>query len=113
VTVPSGAGALAGVWASGLFDAWFVGAKGTILRWNGTALSMLTSPVTSDLTCVTGSADDDVWIGGQGGTLVHWDGTALTTYAAPGGRTINDVWKAFGADLLFVDDTGAIVQFVI
>lgn len=115
VTPPSGAGTLAAVWASALWDAWFVGAAGTILHWNGSALASVPAVTTKDLTCVSGSQGDDVWAGGQDGTLLHFDGTSWTPYTTPAGvgHTVTGVWRAFDSDVFLVDDTGAVTRFVL
>jgi hypothetical protein len=112
---PSGAPALSGVWVSALWDAWFVGARGTVVHWDGSTLASVPSGTTKDLTCVTGTSAADVWAGGQDGTLLHWDGSQWITYTTPAGagHAINDVWRAFDADVFFVDDTGAVTRFVL
>jgi hypothetical protein len=112
--VPSGAGTLAAVWASALWDAWFVGAAGTILHWNGNTLSSIPGVTTKDLACVGGTAADDVWVGGQDGTLLHFDGSGWIPYETPAGagHTVTGVWRAFDSDIYLVDDTGAITRYV-
>jgi hypothetical protein len=114
VKAPAGAGALAAVWASALWDAWFVGAAGTVLHWNGSALASIPVVTTKDLTCVAGTEEDDVWAGGQDGTLLHFDGSSWTTLATTAGvgHTVTGVWRAFDSDVYLVDDTGAITRYV-
>ena len=111
MTPPADVGAFASVWVSSLYDAWIVGAKGTILNWNGNGLTLLSAVTTKDLTAVTGTVSGDVWVGGEGGTLLHWDGTAWTTYLTPARRTITDLWAALDDEIFFVDDTGAVTRF--
>jgi hypothetical protein len=103
---------LAAVWASGLEDVWLVGAAGTVLHGSQTFLTLLASGTTKDLTSVAGTADDDVWVGGQDGTLLHWDGAQWTQVVTPAAHTITALWTALGADVLLVDDTGAVTRFV-
>jgi hypothetical protein len=114
VTPPSEAGALAAVWVSALWDAWFVGAKGTILHWDGKTLTSVPSNTTKDLTSVTGTSSVDVWAGGQDGTLLQWDGSSWVARMTPAGvgHAVSDVWKALDAAVLLVDDTGAVTQYV-
>jgi hypothetical protein len=114
VSAPSGGGALAAVWVSALWDAWFVGAAGTILHWNGSTIASLPAVTMKDLTCVSGTSEIDVWAGGQDGTLVHYDGTQWTTYSTPAGvgHAVTGVWRAFESDVFVVDDTGTITRFV-
>ena len=113
VTPPAGTPPLAAVWASQLWDAWFVGAQGTILHWNGSTLMPFPSVTTVDLTCVTGTSASDVWAGGKDGTLLNWDGNQWNVYTSPAGHTITDVWRPFDDDVYFVDDTGAVTRFVL
>jgi hypothetical protein len=114
VAEPAGTGQLSGVWASALWDAWFVGAGGTILHWNGSAITAMDSGTTEDLTCVTGTSEIDVWAGGKDGTLLQWDGAQWSKHLTPAGvgHTVNDVWRAFDADVFLVDDTGAVTRYV-
>jgi hypothetical protein len=112
VTVPVSQ-PLAGVWSSGIADAWLVGAQGTVLHWNGGGLTALVTGTTKDLTCVAGTGPTDVWVGGQDGLLLHWDGTQWTQVVTPAMRTIDDLWTALGGDgnVLFVDDTGVVSSY--
>jgi hypothetical protein len=112
VPLPAGTPALAAVWTSGLFDTWIVGAQGTVLHWNGSTLSRLPVPTTKDLTSISGTGQGDVWVGGQDGELLHWDGTVWIEHVSPAARTIEDVWTALGADVLFVDGTSALSRYV-
>jgi hypothetical protein len=67
-------GGFLSLWGSGPTDVWAVGYAGRIGHWNGTAWSVLASPVTQDLWDVWGSGSDDVWAVGDGNTIVHFDG---------------------------------------
>jgi hypothetical protein len=112
--VPANLGTLAAVWASEVYDVWFVGAKGAIAHWGGTGISSLSSQTTEDLTCVSGTAPDDVWMGGTNGTLVHWNGTFWSVSQTPAGQghTINDIWRVLDVGVFYVDDTGVVTKFV-
>jgi hypothetical protein len=112
VSVPAGTPALAAVWATNVFDAWIVGAQGTVLHWNGSAWTRMTSGTTVDLTSVTGPDVANIWIGGKDGTLLFWNGASFGQTATPSAKSINDVWLPPGGDLMLVDDTGTVVSYV-
>ena len=73
------------VWGADGSEVWFVGnhltAGAAILRWNGTAVTRLTAPVSWGLRGVWGASKNSVYTAGEGGTLLRWDGA---------------MWKAFG-----------------
>jgi hypothetical protein len=83
-------------------------------------LTRLTTPTTKNLTAVTGNnfsdasgnAVFDVWVGGEGGTLLHWDGQNWTELTTPAARTIEDIWSARDAPVMFVDGTPTISRYV-
>jgi len=106
---------LLGVWGSSPTDMWAVGRAGTVLHYDGHAVSTIASGVTVDLTDVWGTGPNDVWIVGQGGTALHFDGTGLQPVGtgttadlfavftvAPG-----DVWMGGGAATLIHVHNGA------
>ena len=70
---------LFGVWGSSATDVWAVGARGTIIHWDGKAWTPFSSPTHRDLRAVSGSGPTDVIaVGGKEGdalpTIIHWDG---------------------------------------
>ncbi|MDB4979380.1 MAG: hypothetical protein JWM82_132, partial [Myxococcales bacterium] len=112
VAVPAGTPALAAAWSASLFDTWIVGAAGTVLHWNGTNVARVTTSGTlEDLTSVSGTGSGDVWIGGRNGLLLHWDGATWIEHTTDARRTIEDVWAAEGAPVLFVDGSGVIGRY--
>ncbi|HVZ74155.1 MAG TPA: hypothetical protein VHJ20_17370 [Polyangia bacterium] len=112
IPAPTTAGALTGVWTADQFDTWIVGGKGTVLFWNGATLTQLPTQSTLDLTSVSGTSNNDVWAGATDGTLLHWDGTSWTTRQSTAGKPIIDLWTSPGADVLFVDGSGAVGRYV-
>ena len=88
---------LTGVWAAREDDAWAVGAPGTLLHWDGRALTPVTAPTSAPLRSVWGSAGDDVWAAGD--AVAHFDGRAWSNASAPAsawssvhGSSPDDVW---------------------
>jgi hypothetical protein len=102
---------LTGVWVGGLYDAWVVGAAGTVLHWTGSTFTKLVAPTTTDLTCITGTGTFDIWIGGRGGLLLHWDGNDWSQFSSPAGRTIQSIWTSLGGDVFFVDGAPTISRY--
>lgn len=69
---------LNGIWGSSANALWAVGDNGHILRYDGTAWSLQSSPTTSHLRAVWGSSASDVWAVGDSSTILHYDGSAWT-----------------------------------
>ena len=55
-------------------DGWAV-SDGTIIRWNGTEWSTVTSPTGAGLYSVFMVGADDGWAVGENGTIIRWTGT--------------------------------------
>src|SRR5215831_18736214 len=66
---------LSAIWGSEASDVWAVGDSGTILHWDGSAWSSVSSGTTNALRAVWGSGASDVWAVGDFGTILHWDGS--------------------------------------
>ena len=94
-----------GAWASAGDDVWTVGDGGTLLHFDGSAWSVVKSPVTASLAAVWGSGKTDVWAAGEQGTLLHYDGASWSRVAsgttAPlgvlSGTAADDVWVSSAA----------------
>jgi hypothetical protein len=77
------------------------GENGTILRYDGSAFTRMTTPGTRVVFGIWGAASDDVWaVGGQnGGTagfVWHYDGTDWIEIALPAGHPGAAVFKVWG-----------------
>ena len=93
---------LMGVWGSSPTDVFAVGAGGTILHYNGTKWSDMTSSklTKAHLHAVWGSSSSDVYAVGASGTIVHYDGKkwtpeisgAASTLNAVSGRSSSQIW---------------------
>ncbi|HSA22742.1 MAG TPA: hypothetical protein P5076_14910, partial [Myxococcota bacterium] len=73
----SGGQALHGVWAAppgGTFQAYAVGAEGTLMARGAQGWTAMESGTTRDLQAVTGETWDDAWIAGAGGTVLRYGG---------------------------------------
>lgn len=92
-----------------------VGGGGTILHWNGTTGSVMSSGTTEDLLAAWGSAADDVWAVGRSGVIAHWNGTAWSSVDADGqawfGLDLRAVWGSNRDDVWAVGINGAIIHW--
>ena len=70
---------LNGVWGSSGSDVFTVGNSGTILHYDGSGWSPMTSPSSEDLNGVWGSSDSDVFAVGNYGAILHYDGDNWTS----------------------------------
>ncbi len=78
---------LYGVWGSSATDVFAVGYVGTILHYNGSAWSAMSSGTTEYLHGVWGSSAIDVFAVGISGTILHYNGSAWS--AMTSGTTIS------------------------
>ena len=79
------------VWASGPDDAFAVGSEGTIVHYDGTAWTPMTSGVDDHLFGVWGSGPSDVFAVGDQGIILHYDGDDWSemTSTTPGSDATN------------------------
>ena len=86
------------MWGSSGSDVFAVGEDGTILHYDGSGWSAMSSGTTNELYGVWGSSGSDVFAVGDGGTILHYDGMQLvgdrrlhqlrsTACGAPAGAT--------------------------
>ncbi len=73
---------LKGVWGSGRNDVWAVGARGTILHYDG-SWQAVESGTTANLMAVSGTSATDVWFVGRKGTVIHYDGAEFDDSRGP------------------------------
>lgn len=92
-----------GVWARCPNDAWAVGAKGLVARWDGNTWNVVQSPTQATLLSVWGSGKDDVWMVGDMDKVLHWNGFQLqdSQINSPTRGKLNKVW-GFNANDFFV-----------
>ncbi|MCB9656081.1 MAG: vanadium-dependent haloperoxidase [Sandaracinaceae bacterium] len=75
--------ALFKVWGRAADDVWMVGSEGTVLHWDGDALSVVPSGTTASLFTVTGNAREVVIVGGRSQGVVLRGGLDGFTDDAP------------------------------
>jgi len=74
----SGSASLKAIWGSAADNVFAVGTGGTILHFDGSAWSTMSSGTTTVLASVWGAAPNDVFATGVGGTILHYDGANWT-----------------------------------
>ncbi|MCF8142736.1 MAG: hypothetical protein K9N21_02325 [Deltaproteobacteria bacterium] len=109
---PSPLNHLKGVWGNSASDVFAVGVNGTILHYNGTAWSSMTSGTTSTLNGVWGSSGTFVFCVGANGTILHYNGAVWTSMDSDTTSNLNGVWGKAGFGVLAVgDNQNTITQY--
>ena len=103
-------------------DVWMAGEFGTVLHWDGSALTRVKSGVESSthnlrLYGVWGAGPSDLYVVGgdpdNSPTVLHWDGAALSPAGGtpnPGGAWFK-VWGSAHDDVYLVGQYGALAHF--
>lgn len=102
-----------GTFALGPTDVWAVGDAGTVLHYNGTAWSLVSSGVAADLYAVWASGASDVFAVGEKGTVIHWNGTAFSAQTSGLGTAtaLRGVWGTGSGNVFAVGDGGNIIRY--
>lgn len=106
-------------WVHGMSssDVWFAGEQGTILRWNGSAFSPMTSGTTETLYGIWGASSAELWaVGGSpdiDSVALHFDGTAWKpeTRLPQNGGAYFKVWGSSASDVFIVGQHGVIWHY--
>ncbi|WP_394821710.1 hypothetical protein [Pendulispora albinea] len=104
---------LFGAHVNGPNDILFVGAKGTVVRWDGTRALAASSGTTNDLRRAWASGPSDAWLVGAKGTVLHGDGRSTWT-AVPSGttKTLYGVWGSRADDVWIAGAGGTLLHAV-
>lgn len=123
VTLPEAVPLLNWTFGFGSDDMHVVGNEGTLLHYDGTEWSVMTSPTDQDLWGVWGAAPNDLWaVGGTARsstgtpTLLHYDGAAWSTVTPPALTPSNvkaffKVWGSSASDVYVVGDVGVVIHY--
>ena len=85
-------------------EGWAVGTAGTIIHWNGTTWTTVTSPTTNTLFSVfMVDANEGLATGGNG-TIIHWDGIAWNNITSPTQSHLFSVFLVSADDRWVVGD---------
>jgi len=102
-----------------LYDVWIqsescgfaVGSKGTILKYDGTSWSKMTSDTTETLRGVWGRSADEVYAVGDDGTILLYDGSAWRKWIGTEvSSSFTDVWGSSTGIVVVVGWDGALYQ---
>jgi hypothetical protein len=101
------------IWASGPNDIFAAGTQGTVMRYDGTSWTKLTTGTTATLSGVWGSSPTDVYFVGadlNGSLVLHYDGTSFTM-TRPGGRVLLAIHGRAANAIYAVGEQGLILRF--
>jgi hypothetical protein len=89
------------VWACDANDVVAAGNAGTILRFDGSSWSPMTSGTTNALRGLWGSSATRVFAVGDNGTALAWNGSSWSPAGLPAGPAdLLDVWGAPGGEVI-------------
>jgi hypothetical protein len=104
---------LRALWASGPNDIFASGDQGTVMHYDGTSWTKLTTGTTATLHGVWGSSPTDVYFVGadiNGALVLHYDGNSFTT-TRPGGRVLLAIHGRSPNAIYAVGEQGLILRF--
>jgi hypothetical protein len=100
------------VWGSGSNDVFAVGDYGTILHYDGTKWTIISSGTTEGLYAIWGSGSNDIFAVGSRGKVLHYNGSAWTTMTS--GINYNRLYGVWGSgpnDVFAVGEYGTILHY--
>jgi len=113
--VPSGTTqVIQDLWGTGPSSLWAVGKSGTLLRWNGTAFSVVELPATAAkayLNAIWGSSAEDVWVVGKEGTILRFDGSKWNEVPSGAREGLKKVWGIGKDNVWVVGENGVILRW--
>jgi hypothetical protein len=90
------------VWGSSGSDVFVVGDNGTVVHFDGTAWSVMTTGVTASLRTVWGTSSSNVYAAGIGGQIIRYDGTSWQIVSAPWPPTnFTGIWGSSASKIYF------------
>lgn len=105
---PTFKGDLDGLWGTSVYDAWAVGAGGTILRWNYVSWTPQPSGTVLPLHGVWGTSTTDIWAVGDGGQILQYNGYTWSPIASGTAQALHAVWGTSANNVWAVGDGGEI-----
>ena len=99
------------VWGSSSSDVFAVGVNGTILHYDGTSWSAMTSGTTVLLYGIWGSSASDVFAAGVSGTILHYNGTTWSAMTSGTGYSLYGIWGSSGSDVFAVGECGTVLHY--
>jgi len=106
-----GTNRLLGVWGSANNDIFAVGENGTILHFNGSTWSSMSSGTSNDLRGAWGSSGNNVFVVGFYGTIRHYNGSTWSSMSSGTSQSLFAIWGSSGSDIFAVGGNGTIRHF--
>ena len=100
-----------GIWGTSDTNVFAVGYDGTILHYDGTSWSSMTSCTSNILKSIWGSSATDVFAVGYIGTIMHYDGTSWRPMTSNTFSSINDIWGTSDTNVFAVASSGTILNY--
>jgi hypothetical protein len=104
-SMTTGAPIMFGVGGSGPYDVWMTGQSGTVMHYDGDALSTVAAGTSAHLRGVWAGSPTNVWVVGDGGTVRHWDGSSWTAPSPGTTATLASVWGLPSGDVYAAGQT--------
>ena len=92
-------------------DIFAVGANGTILHYNGSSWTPMSSGTAKQLNSVWYNSASDVFAVGYNGTILHYNGHSWSTMPSGTTKILSGVWGSSGDDVYAVGDAGTILHY--
>ena len=103
---------LEGVWGSSGSNVFAVGGDGTILHYNGSSWSAMSSGTSANyLGDVWGSSGSNVFAVGYWGTIQHYHGGSWSGMSSGTTNGLSGVWGSSGSNVFAVGSSGAILHY--
>lgn len=100
-----------GVWVWSKDDVWAIAQGGVIAHWDGSAWSLVTSPIATNLNAIWFSSQTHGWIVGDGGKTLRWNGTTWTDFATGIAEDLYCVWGTDSATVFVGGASGRILEW--
>jgi hypothetical protein len=101
---------LLALWGPSADNLFIVGRSGTILHFDGSGFTAMTSGVNATLGTVWGTAGNDVWAAGSGGTVLHYNGSNWNRADIGTSMTVHDVFGFSATEVFLGLDRGTLLE---
>ncbi len=102
---------LGSLWGSSGSDVFAVGEAGTILHYDGTDWTAMSSGMENDLRCVRGSSGSDVFAAGDAGVILRYDGREWTRTDSGVSENLRGIRFVSDSEVYVVGDAGTILHY--
>ncbi len=99
------------VWGSSASNVYAVGVDGTILHYNGSSWSAMSSGTAEDLNDVWGSGPGNIFAVGNSGIIVRYNGQAWSNMSSGTTEDLNAIWGSSSSNVLAFGRNGTIIRY--